>query len=119
MRSEVTHFLSDVGLPETSFFSSRLDLEDESLERIDGRPALKTVFEADGAECPPESERWEILGVFNYATIAIDPSDGRIYSFPEGEENYTAMNTDISSFIHSLIALEQGESEHKELPMSE
>ncbi|MFH9575696.1 SUKH-4 family immunity protein [Streptomyces sp. NPDC017454] len=119
MRSEVAHFLSGVGLPESSFFSSRLDLEDESLERIDGRPTLKTAFEADGAECPPESEGWEILGVFNYATIAIDPSDGRIYSFPEGEENYTAMNTDISSFVHSLIALEQGKSEYKGLPVSE
>ncbi|WP_079040697.1 SUKH-4 family immunity protein [Streptomyces prasinus] len=119
MRSEVAHFLSDVGLPESSFFSCRFDLEDESLERIDGRPTLKTAFEADGAECPPESEGWEILGVFNYATVAIDPSDGRIFSFPEGEENYTAMNADLSSFVHSLLVLEQGKSEYKGLPVGE
>lgn len=119
MRSEVAHFLSDVGLPESSFFSSRLDLEDESLERGDGNPTLKAAFDADGAECPPESERWEILGVFNYATIAIDPSDGRIYSFPEGEENYTAMHADLSSFVHSLITLERGASEYKGLPVDE
>lgn len=119
LRSEVAHFLSDVGLPESSFFSSRLDLEDESMERIDDKPTLKTTFEADGAECPPESEGWEILGVFNYATIAIDPSGGRIYSFPEGEENYIAMNADLSSFVHSLIALEQGMSEYKGTPVDE
>ncbi|MFI8952621.1 SUKH-4 family immunity protein [Streptomyces sp. NPDC053750] len=119
MRSEVAHFLSDVGLPESSFFSSRLDLEDESMERIDDKPTLKAAFEADGAEYPPESEGWEILGVFNYATIAIDPSDGRIYSFPEGEENYIAINADLSSFVHSLIALEQGKRECKGLPVDE
>jgi hypothetical protein len=119
MRSEVADFLSDVGLPESSFFSSRFDLEDESLDRIDGTPTLKAAFEADGAECPPESEEWEILGVFNYATLVIDPSDGQIYSFSEGEENYTAMNADISSFVHSLIVLEQGKSEYRGLPVDE
>ncbi|MET9774618.1 SUKH-4 family immunity protein [Streptomyces sp. NPDC006367] len=119
MRSEVAHFLSDVGLPESPFFSCRFDLEDESLQRIDARPTLKAAFEEDGAECPPESEGWEILGVLNYATIAMDPSDGRIYSFPEGEENYTAMNTDLSSFVHSLIVLEQGKREYKGLPAGE
>ncbi|MFJ8544985.1 SUKH-4 family immunity protein [Streptomyces sp. NPDC093586] len=119
MQSEAAQFLSDVGLPESSFFSCRFDLEDDSLERIDDRPTLKAAFEADGAECPPESEGWEILGVFNYATIAIDPSDGRIYSFPEGEENYTAMHADLSSLVHSLIALEQGKREYKGLPVDE
>ncbi|WCN05098.1 SUKH-4 family immunity protein [Streptomyces sp. M92] len=74
-RSEVASFLSGVGLPESSFLSSRLDLEDESLETSDGNPTLKTAFEADGAQCPPESEGWEILGDLNYATIAIAPSD--------------------------------------------
>ncbi|WP_371241321.1 SUKH-4 family immunity protein [Streptomyces pimonensis] len=119
MRREVAHFLSDVGLPESSFFSSRLDLEDESLERIDDRPSLRAVFEADGAECPPESEGWEILGVFNCATVVIDPSDGRVHSFPEEEESYTAMNADLSSFVHSLIVLERGKSEYKGLPVDE
>lgn len=119
MRSEAAGFLSNVGLPEISFFSSRLDLEDEHLERTDGKPTLKVMFEAEGAERSPESEGWEILGVFNYATIAIDPSDGRIHSFPEGEENHTAMNADLSSFVHSLIVLEQGKSEYKGLSVDE
>ncbi|MFV0135877.1 SUKH-4 family immunity protein [Streptomyces sp. HMX87] len=119
LRSDVAHFLSNIGLPESSFSSSRLDLEDESLERVDDKPTLKATLEADEAECPPESEGWEILGAFNCATVAIDPSDGRIYSFPEGEVAYTFMHADISSFVHSLIVMEQGKREYMGLPVGD
>ncbi|MEV6652040.1 SUKH-4 family immunity protein [Streptomyces sp. NPDC051219] len=116
MQESTAHFLSNVGLPEDSFFSPRIGLEDESPARLTFGPSLNAIFEADGAQCPPESEGWEVLGGFVYATVAIDPRDGRIYAFPEGEEFYVPMHADVSSLVHSLIVLEKGKSEYKKLP---
>ncbi|WP_369147253.1 SUKH-4 family immunity protein [Streptomyces sp. R44] len=106
-------FLAGVGLPENRFFSPRLDLEDESLHRLDFGASLKASFERDGAKCPPEATAWEELGGFQYATVAIDPADGRIYAFSEGEVDYLPLHADVSSLVHSLTVLEKGKSRYK------
>jgi hypothetical protein len=83
MHRESAQFLSSVGLPSNSFFSPKVNLETPS--PLECTPSLKLSFEEDEAERPTESEEWEILGDFMYATVAIDPTDGRICAFPEGE----------------------------------
>ncbi|NUL02560.1 SUKH-4 family immunity protein [Streptomyces lunaelactis] len=116
LHEPTARFLSCVGLPENSFYSPRLDLENQASPRLSNSPTLKAHFEAGGAECPPEAEGWEVLGGFIYATVALDPRDGKIYAFPEGEEFYVPMHADASSLVHSLIVLEQGKADYKNLP---
>ncbi|MEU4493451.1 SUKH-4 family immunity protein [Streptomyces sp. NPDC023998] len=104
---DTADFLARIGLPDNSMFSPKADIDDveRSMKML---PSLKEVFGADGPDCPPESEGWEVLGRFVYALVAIDPQDGRVYAFPEGEEFYVPLHADVSSFVHSLIVLEQG-----------
>ncbi|WP_405848738.1 SUKH-4 family immunity protein [Streptomyces niveus] len=78
-------FLATVGLPANKFFGARLDLDNGSTQRLRFGPSLKASFERTGSELLPEAETWEQLGDFIYATVALDPQDGRIYAFPEGE----------------------------------
>ncbi|MEV5441259.1 SUKH-4 family immunity protein [Streptomyces sp. NPDC052644] len=113
LHAPTAHFLSSVGLPETGFFSARSDLPDETLSQTSYGPSVKASFERDGAECPPEAETWEELGVFQYAMVALDPASGSVYSFPEGEVEYVPMHADVSSFVHSLILLEEAGPEYR------
>lgn len=108
-------FLASVGLPESKFFGPRMDLEDDSAQRLRFGPSLKASFERAGSELPPEAETWEKLGEFIYATVALDPRDGRIYAFPEGESDYQPMHTDVSSLVHALIVLNSGRVEYRKL----
>ncbi|WP_406102625.1 SUKH-4 family immunity protein [Streptomyces sp. NBC_01003] len=62
---------------------------------------------------PAACAEWDVLGQLLYSTIAIDPPTGRIYEFPEGEESYLPLNGDISSFVHALIVLKEGERDFK------
>ncbi|MGW0672411.1 hypothetical protein [Streptomyces sp. NPDC002746] len=66
LRAETAQFLSTVGLPSNKFFSPKLDLDDPV--RLECRPSLKAMFDADGATCPSEAESWEALSEFQYAT---------------------------------------------------
>ncbi|GAA3620465.1 SUKH-4 family immunity protein [Streptomyces chitinivorans] len=111
---ETARFLSAIGLPSTSFFTVTLDPEDQS--PFEFTPSLRLAFEEDGVACPPGSERWEILGQFVYADVALDPEDGRVYSFPEGEGFYVPMHADVSSLVHALITLEEGRRRYTRLP---
>ncbi|MFE5662702.1 SUKH-4 family immunity protein [Streptomyces niveus] len=115
LHGPTAEFLSHVGLPENSFYSPRLDLANRKSSRLDDTPSIAEFFEVVGAICPPEAETWEVIGGFIYATVAIDPRDGRIYSFPEGEEFYVPMHADVSSLVHSLIVLEQGKADYRNL----
>lgn len=107
-------FLASVGLPSSKLFSTKLDLDDTG--RLKCRASLKTVFDADGATLPEEAELWEVLGQFQYATIALDPQTGQVYSFAEGEESYVPMHKDVSSLLHALTAVKTGLAELKKLP---
>ncbi|MFF3838199.1 SUKH-4 family immunity protein [Streptomyces sp. NPDC001930] len=106
------NFLATVGLPGNTFFSPRLDLEDESLTRLAFGASVKASFERDGATCPPEAVSWEELGGFQYAMVAVDPTDGRIYAFSEGEVDHRPMHADVSSLVHSLTVLEKGKAHY-------
>ncbi|MER7000891.1 SUKH-4 family immunity protein [Streptomyces sp. NPDC000410] len=101
-------FLATVGLPESQFFGPRMDLEDDSAQRLRFGPSLKSSFERAGSELPPEAQAWEELGGFIYATVALDPRDGQIYAFPEGESDYQPIHADVSSLVHALIVLNRG-----------
>lgn len=111
LHADTARFLSYVGLPSNKFFSPRLDLDDA--DRLTCRPSLQVAFEEDGATCPPEAEAWEILGEFQYATVALDPATGHVHSFGEGEESYAPMHSDVSCLVHAVIALEAGLTELK------
>ncbi|MER8046015.1 SUKH-4 family immunity protein [Streptomyces sp. NPDC094032] len=107
-------FLATVGLPSSKLFSTKLDLD--TPDRFSCRPSLQADFDAAGATLPEEAGRWEVLGEFQYATVALDPASGRVYSFGEGEEFYVPMHADVSSLVHTLIAVETGLAELKKLP---
>ncbi|MCT6781480.1 SUKH-4 family immunity protein [Streptomyces sp. CS7] len=72
-----------------------------------------------GALLPEGAEQWEVLGEFQYATVALDPQTGRIYSFAEGEEFYIPMHQDVSSLVHTLTVVETGLAELKKLPRND
>ncbi|MET9671005.1 SUKH-4 family immunity protein [Streptomyces sp. NPDC006475] len=108
-------FLASVGLPESKFFGPRMDLEDDSAHRLQFGSSLKASFERAGSELPPEAETWEKLGDFVYATVALNPRDGQIYAFPEGESDYQAIHKDISSFVNALIVVNRRRTEYLKL----
>jgi hypothetical protein len=111
---ETARFLASVGLPSNKWFSPKLDLDDAA--RLECRPSLKAAFDAEGAVLPPEAEHWEVLGEFLYATVALDPRTGKIYSFAEGEEFYVPMHEDVYSLVHALTIVDTGLTELKMLP---
>ncbi|MFD7232137.1 SUKH-4 family immunity protein [Streptomyces sp. NPDC059881] len=115
LHAPTADFLATVGLPESKFFGPRLDLEDDGAQRLGFGPSLKAAFERVGSELPPEAETWEKLGDFIYATVALDPRDGRIYAFPEGEYDYQPMHADVSSLVHALIVLHKGRKDYLKL----
>ncbi|MEU9064995.1 SUKH-4 family immunity protein [Streptomyces sp. NPDC048430] len=115
LHGPTANFLATVGLPESKFFGTRADLDDDSAQRLGFGPSLKIHFERVGSELPPEAETWEHLGDFIYATVALDPRDGRIYAFPEGESDYQPMHSDISSLVHALIILNRGRADYLKL----
>ena len=108
-------FLATVGLPESKFFGPRMDLEDDSTQRLQFGASLKASFERAGSELPPEAEIWEKLGDFVYAAVALNPRDGQIYVFPEGESDYQPMHKDISSFVNALIVVNRGRTDYLKL----
>ncbi|MEU8763942.1 SUKH-4 family immunity protein [Streptomyces sp. NPDC048659] len=117
-------FLATVGLPSGKLFSTKVDLgeyeEPAAPDRLSPglscRPSLQAAFDAEGAALPEEAASWEILGEFQYATVALDPASGKVYSFAEGEEFPVPMHADVSSLVHALIVVETGVAELRELP---
>ncbi|MFE4367759.1 SUKH-4 family immunity protein [Streptomyces sp. NPDC056835] len=115
LHGPTAEFLATVGLPESKFFGPRMDLEGDSAQRLRFGPSLKASFERDGSELRPEAETWEELGDFVFATVALDPRDGRIYAFPEGESDYQLMHEDVSSLVHALTVLNRGRVDFRKL----
>jgi hypothetical protein len=115
LHAPTADFLANVGLPESKFFGTRMDLEDDSAQRLGFGPSLKASSARVGSELPPEVETWALLGYFIYAAVALDPRDGRIYAFPEGEINYQPMHADVSSLVHALIVLNRGRLDYLQL----
>ncbi|KQX50034.1 MULTISPECIES: SUKH-4 family immunity protein [unclassified Streptomyces] len=117
MHPGTARFLATVGLPSSNLFSTKLDLD--SPDQLECQPSLKAAFDADGAVLPEGAEQWESLGEFQYATVALDPQTGQIYSFAEGEEFYVPMHQDVSSLVHTLTVAEAGLAELKKLPRND
>ncbi|SCE61510.1 SUKH-4 immunity protein [Streptomyces sp. Termitarium-T10T-6] len=114
MHPGTASFLATVGLPSNKLFSTKLDLD--SPNQLECRPSLQATFDTDGAVLPEGAEQWEVLGEFQYATVALDPQTGRIYSFAEGEEFCIPMHQDVSSLVHTLTVVETGLAELKNAP---
>ncbi|MEU3607966.1 SUKH-4 family immunity protein [Streptomyces sp. NPDC035033] len=106
-------FLATVGLPESTFFSPRLDLDGSALQRVAYGPSVKAAFARYGVECPPGAEHWEEIGGFLYAMVAIAPETGMIYAFSEGEPEPRPMHADVSSLVHALMVLERGKAHYR------
>ncbi|WP_327686223.1 SUKH-4 family immunity protein [Streptomyces sp. NBC_00467] len=115
LHGPTANFLATVGLPESKFFGVRIDLEDDSPHRLPFAPSLEVSFERAGSELPPKAETWEKLGDFVYASVALNPQEGHIYAFPEGESHYQPMHADISSLVHALIVLNKGRTDYLKL----
>ncbi|WST42286.1 SUKH-4 family immunity protein [Streptomyces sp. NBC_01167] len=79
------------------------------------RLELEGVLRARGIRTAARAETWEKLGDFVYATVALNPRDGQIYAFPEGESDYQAMHKEISSFVNALIVVNRGRTEYLKL----
>ncbi|MEU2655127.1 SUKH-4 family immunity protein [Streptomyces sp. NPDC007325] len=109
----VRHQVS-VGLPAHTFFSPREDLEHGAPRRLDYGPSLRTYFDRDGVECPPGAERWEVIGGFLFAIVALDPESGSVYALSEGEPEPRLMHADVSSLVHALMVLERGQAEYRD-----
>ncbi|MFI0243095.1 SUKH-4 family immunity protein [Streptomyces sp. NPDC016845] len=104
-------FLATTGLPISRWFSPLDDLEGR--EQITDEPSLKALFEEVGDALPQGCEDWEVLGEFLYSVMAIDPSSGKVYEFPEGEEEFHLIHADVSSLVHALIVLQEAERDFK------
>ncbi|MFJ9110190.1 SUKH-4 family immunity protein [Streptomyces sp. NPDC102283] len=68
---------------------------------------------------PSRGRNLEILGEFQYATVALDPDTGRVYSFGEGEEFYLPMHSDVSCLAHTVIELEAELAGLKSIPQDD
>ncbi|WP_051842091.1 SUKH-4 family immunity protein [Streptomyces sp. NRRL F-5193] len=115
LHAPTANFLASVGLPENKFFSPRLDLENGVIPRLYYGPSLQACLARDGIECPPGTERWEVIGGFIFAMVALDPENGTVHAFSEGEPEPLAMHADVSSLVHSLMVLERSQADYREI----
>ncbi|MFE9045543.1 SUKH-4 family immunity protein [Streptomyces sp. NPDC007818] len=113
LHASTANFLASVGLPAHKFFSPREDLEHGARRRLDCGPSLRTYLARDGVECPPGAERWEVIGGFLIAIVALDPESGSVYALSEGESEPLLMHADVSSLVHALMVLERGQAEYR------
>ncbi|MEU5977429.1 SUKH-4 family immunity protein [Streptomyces sp. NPDC047315] len=102
-------YLASVGLPHDHFFYSKVDA---------GRPDADPIgigprFDLRGWECPPENRDWLLLGNTPTAIVAIDPTSGRVYALPEGEESFEPMHRDVRSLVQCLMAFRELDDEYK------
>ncbi|MFF0447625.1 SUKH-4 family immunity protein [Streptomyces sp. NPDC004609] len=95
--------LASVGLPHDDLFFSRADVGDPEPLPV----GVGSWYDSRGWDCPPESRDWLILGVMSTAVFAVDPSSGRVYGFPEGEDGYESLHRDVPSFVHCLVAFRE------------
>ncbi|MEU9441932.1 SUKH-4 family immunity protein [Streptomyces sp. NPDC048304] len=63
--------------------------------------------------CPEESRRWWVLGYLFTSLIALDPQSGKVYAFPESEEQYILLHRDLESLVFSLIEFRKLEVDHE------
>ncbi|WP_326611133.1 SUKH-4 family immunity protein [Streptomyces scopuliridis] len=93
-------FLSSVGLPHDEQFMTRA--EGESI-------LLSEKYAHHDEELPSQCESWLDLGWFQYMVIALDPADGKVYAFPEGDplDSYVQLHRDVESLVYTLLAFQE------------
>ncbi|WP_329028365.1 SUKH-4 family immunity protein [Streptomyces sp. NBC_00690] len=90
-------YLASVGLPHDRVFTSRTNPEGKRVPFEVGPRRDLT-----GDTYPPESRNWHVLGYLPAALVAIDPSSGKIYAFPEGDSEYQLLHRDVQSLVFCL-----------------
>ncbi|MFE4368909.1 SUKH-4 family immunity protein [Streptomyces sp. NPDC056835] len=100
LHEETVSFLSSVGLPH----------DEQFMTRAEGAPILLSEKYAHrDEELPSQCENWLELGWFSYMVIALDPTDGKVYAFPEGDplDAYVQLHRDVESLVHTLLAFRE------------
>ncbi|MFF3838243.1 SUKH-4 family immunity protein [Streptomyces sp. NPDC001930] len=99
LHEKTAAFLSAVGLPHSDQFMSRTEGDLINL--------AERFSEGDGM-LPKECGTWLEIGWFKNMTIALDPTDGKVYAFPEGTslEEYEQLNRDVESLVFTIVAFE-------------
>ncbi|MER7000572.1 SUKH-4 family immunity protein [Streptomyces sp. NPDC000410] len=105
------NFLSTVGLPHSEVFVSRENVADPYPADLDAI-TLGSRFHHYGMSCPAESRSWWMLGYLFTSLVAMDPTSGRVYAFPEGSSGYAELHRDVESLAHALIELRKLEIDH-------
>ncbi|SOD84661.1 SUKH-4 family immunity protein [Streptomyces sp. Ag109_G2-15] len=103
--------LSSVGLPHSEVFTSKEDPEDPYEPGFDPT-VIGSRFDHYGFSCPEESRTWWVLGYLFTSLIALDPESGKVYAFPESEEQYILLHRDVESLLFSLIEFRKLEVDH-------
>ncbi|MEU9927347.1 SUKH-4 family immunity protein [Streptomyces anulatus] len=105
------NFLSLVGLPHSEAFTSREDVEDPYPVGLDA-VTLGSRFDHYGMPCPAESRSWWMLGYLFTSLIALDPTSGKVYAFPEGSSGYIPLHRDVESLVYALVEFRKLEVDH-------
>lgn len=96
-------FLHEVGLPHDDVFLSRIDTTDPSQDSA----LLGEALAQQERPCPPEAEKWLILGYFLDSYLVLDPASEQVYAFPEGTNRYFPVHRDVESLVYALCALQE------------
>ncbi|AYN43664.1 hypothetical protein D9753_15210 [Streptomyces dangxiongensis] len=112
VESRASALLSSVGLPHSDAFISKENPEDAYGSGFDPL-ILGSRFDHYGLSCPEESRSWWLLGYLFTSLIALDPLSGKVYAFPESEEEYILLHRDIESLQFSLVEFRKIEADHE------
>jgi len=104
-------FLSLVGLPHSEAFTAREDVEAPYPDGLDAI-TLGSRFDHYGMPCPAESRSWWMLGYLFTSLIALDPTSGKVYAFPEGSDSHIPLHRDVESLVYALVAFRKLEIDH-------
>ncbi|MFC6064353.1 SUKH-4 family immunity protein [Streptomyces ochraceiscleroticus] len=96
--ARTAEFLSRVGLPHDEQFKSKASVD--QAETIN----LAEWFRPEDGTLPEECHSWLVLGYFAASLIALDPANGKVYAFGEGDplDTYTQLHRDVESLVYTL-----------------
>ncbi|MEV6423619.1 SUKH-4 family immunity protein [Streptomyces sp. NPDC051662] len=100
LHENTANFLSSIGLPH----------DEQFMTRAEGAPiSLSEKYAHHAEELPSQCENWLELGWFSYMVIALNPADGMVYAFPEGDplDSYVHLHRDVESLVHTLLAFQE------------
>lgn len=104
-------FLSFVGVPRSEAFSAREDVAVPYPADLDAI-TLGSRFDHYGMPCPAESRSWWMLGYLFTSLIALDPTSGKVYAFPEGSNGYIPLHRDVESLVYALVEFRKLKIDH-------